>query len=298
MMSKVSRLVRKLLSPDAPAKIERRLRTAAIARSVIRPNPFLAGLCRQLRINRLRYGSGQTALVCGVGGDIGEAIAHQLVLQGCRVIGTYRDRRPELAGNAGIQLFQLDITSVDQVSDFYKELDQQSIRLDLIVVATGFNSGLDYHASNCSEELTRETLSLEYQDILQSFQSNTLGPYLLMRRFADLLNVGIPRRGIPQICLLSSSLGTMNNELYGGSYGYRTGKGALHSLSMAVYCDLNIDAHVGIQILGPGNVNTRMNPGGLMPVELAASEIIANIEFNRKRPRFQFLGPKGRRIPW
>jgi NAD(P)-dependent dehydrogenase (short-subunit alcohol dehydrogenase family) len=297
-MPDLVRLLGQLLSPDAPAKIARRWRASVVARSVIRANPLFTAFSRQFRFRRLRYGVGQTVMVFGAGGEIGQAVASQLLLRGCHVIGTYWNRRPQLPSHEGLQLFQIDITSVDQVSDLYLALEQQGVCLDLILVATGFNSRLNYHASTHPAELSRKSLSQELDDILRSFQVNALGPYLLIRRFAALIDLASDRPSVPQICLLSSSLGTMNNELYGGSYGYRTGKGALHALAMAMYCDLNIDARIGMQILGPGNVDTRMNPGGLMSPEEAASEIIENIEFNRKRPCFQFLAPKGRRISW
>lgn len=297
-MPDFARLLRKLLSPDAPAKIARRWRAVLVARSVIRANPLFTAFTRQFRFRRLRYGAGQTVMVFGAGGDIGEAIARRLLLQGCCVIGTYRDRLPQLPSHKCLQLFQLDITSVDQVSELYWEIEQQGIRLDLIQIATGFNSGLDYHASAYSAELSRETLSDELNDILRSFQGNALGPYLVIRRFAGLLNLASNKQGVPQICLLSSSLGTMNNELYGGAYGYRTGKGALHALAMDMYCDLNTDARVGMQVLGPGNVDTRMNPGGLLSPDQAAAEIVNNLEYSARKPTFQFLGVGGRRIAW
>lgn len=298
MMSRMVDLARKLLSPDAPAKIARRLRMMTISRSVIRPNPLFTPFSYQLRLRRLPYGAEQTAIVIGAGGGIGEAVARQLHAQGCRVIGTYRHRMPQLPAGERCLLFRMDITSVDQVCDVYAEIDRFGLRADLIVVATGLSSGWDYHASLAGETVSRDSLAQEGEDILDSFRGNTLGPYLVVRRFAGLIAMQQRRRRVPQICLLSSSLGTMNNELYGGMYGYRTGKGALHALAMAMYCDLNLDGRVGLQVLGPGNVATRMNVGGLLSPDQAAREIIANLEYSAYRSTFQFLGVGGKRIAW
>lgn len=298
MMTRIVSLVRKLRSPDAIAKIARRLRVMAIARSVIRANPLFKIFSRQLRLRRLPYGSRHTAIVIGVGGGIGEAVARQLLQQGCRVIGTYRDNVPSIAETDNCHLFQLNITSSEQVCAVYEQIEKLGLFADLIVVATGLNSRLDYHASLSKESLTQDALAQEAVDILDSFRSNTLGPYLVVRRFAGLLVRKTDGRGVPQICLLSSSLGTMNNELYGGMYGYRVSKGALHALAMAMYCDLNLDGRVGMPVLGPGNVATGMNPGGLMSPNHAAREIVTTLEYSANRAVFQFLGVGGKRIAW
>lgn len=299
MTAGLMNIFRKLLSADAPAKLSRRLEAMVIARSVIRVNPLFAAVSYQWRIFPIRLGAEHTAIVIGAGGGIGEAIVRQLLQRGCSVIGTYRNHSPDLPVGERLRLFRMDITLVKDVDGVYAQLREMGVKADLIVVATGFNSGQDYHASVETDVLTSDELDREREDILKSFEGNTLGPYLVIRRFAGLIPKRPSRRGlVPQICILSSSLGTMNNELYGGMYGYRTGKGALHALAMAVYCDLNMGARIGVQVLGPGNIATRMNPGGLMSPVAAAKEIIDNIEFNRKRARFQFLGPKGRRISW
>ncbi len=298
MTQRLKDLFRKLLLPGAPAKIAHRLRMIAIARSVIRVNPLLNGFSYQLRFRRLPYGKKHTAIVIGAGGGIGEAVARQLLQQGCQVIGTYRNVAPKLPVGEQFSLYQLDITSVDQVCNVYEKMNLRGLRADLIVVATGLNTGQDYHASLAGATLSKQALARERDDLVNSFQCNTLGPYLVLRRFAGLMTTRADQHGIPQICVLSSSLGTMHNEIYGGMYGYRTGKGALHALAMAIYCDLNLDGRVGLQILGPGNVATKMNPGGLMPPEHAAREIVANLEYSARKATFQFLGVGGRRIVW
>ena len=299
MISRMTAFLKKLFSADAPAKIARRLKAVSIAHSVVRVNPMFAAISYQLRIRPVRLGVTHTAIVIGAGGGIGEAVARQLLQKGCLVIGTYRSRLPELPAGERLKLFQMDITSVEDVSGVYATLRQSGVHADLIVVATGLNSGLDYHASIDDQMLTTEALTQEATDILESFRGNALGPYLVVRRFAGLIPAFSARRKfIPQICLLSSSLGTMNNELYGGMYGYRTGKGALHALLMAMYCDLNLSGRVGIQILGPGNVATRMNVGGKISPDDAAKEIIKNVEYSARKARFQFLGVGGKRITW
>ncbi len=298
MTSTALALFRKLFSADAPAKIARRLRTMAIARAVVRVNPLFAPFSYQLRLRPVRLGSAHTALVIGAGGGIGEALVRKLLDKGCSVIGTYREHLPALSGRERLQLCQMDITDADDVNRVHAELNDAGVRVDLIVVATGFNSGLDYHAT-LDASLEDGALAREAEDLMASFKVNTLGPYLVIRRFAGLLSPAPSSAGlIPQICLLSSSLGTMNNELYGGMYGYRTAKGALHALAMAMFCDLNQDGRVGVQVLGPGNVATRMNVGGRMSPDQAALEIIRNVEYSARKARFQFLGVGGKRIAW
>jgi NAD(P)-dependent dehydrogenase (short-subunit alcohol dehydrogenase family) len=292
-------LIKKLFSAEAPAKIAHRVKVFLIAQSVVSVNPLFKRFSYQLRIHRIRLDRRNTAIVIGAGGGIGEAVVRRLLEQGCTVIGTYRNNLPELPAVDQLRLFRMDITSTQDICRVYSELKASGVRADLLLVATGVNTGLDYHATLDGESLSSQDLELEGLDIAESFRANTLGPYLVVRRFAGLLSLASSKRKpIPQICLLSSSLGTMNNELYGGMYGYRTGKGALHAVAMAMYCDLNLSGKVGLQVLGPGNVATRMNVGGQISADVAAREIVKNVEYSASTARFQFLGVGGKRIAW
>ena len=299
MMVRFIKIFKKLFSADAPKKIARRIKIFGIARSVVRVNPLFRAFSRQLRLRPVRLGVAHTVVVVGADGGIGEAVVRQLLKQGCTVIGTYRTRSPSSLAGEGLRLLRMDITSVHDVCEVYSYLRQAGVQADIILVAAGFSSKLDYHAALGDGPLDEDALKQESKDILGSFEVNALGPYLAIRRFAALIPAtSHPRHFVPQICLLSSSIGTMHNELYGGMYAYRTGKGALHALAMAMYCDLNLIGRVGLLILGPGNVATKMNPGGKMSPEEAAREIIRNIEYSARKARFQFLGVGGKRIPW
>lgn len=299
MISRIYDLGKKFFAPGGIERVRRRLRVMAIAHSVVRVNPWLKFVSYQPRLRRFTYDERHTAIVVGAGGGIGEAVARRFLKKGCKVVGTYRRHHPALQAGGRLELFRMDITSVIDVNQVYTQLRGMGVKADVIVVATGFNSGLDYHASFEDDAITSHALEQEREDLLRSFEGNTLGPYLVIRRFAALIpNLPSSHLPVPQICMLSSSLGTMNNELYGGMYGYRTGKGALHALAMAMYCDLNLARPVGVQILGPGNVATRMNVGGRISPDEAAQEIIRNMEYSARKPRFQFLGVGGKRIAW
>ena len=103
---------------------------------------------------------------------------------------------------------------------------------------------------------------------------------------------------VSQFCILTSSLGTMYNEIYGGLYPYRVSKGALHSIFLGVYCDIRKSRDIGILMAGPGSVKSKMNPYGITTPEESANEIIKNLEYSSKKANYQFLGLNGKRIPW
>lgn len=289
----------KLFSIDAPKKIAYRLKLMRIASSIIRVNPLFSRFSYQNPFFPLRLGDGHDVIVIGAGGGIGQALVNSLLQKGCRVFGTYFRDKPLLPASDQLHLFRMDITSVNEIDDVFHKLSDLSVEVDLILVAAGVHSKIDYHATFGKIDDTLNTLECEKQDILSCVNSNVLGPYLVIRRFATLLKrCQSSSSRIPQICFLSSSIGTMNNELYGGLYGYRSSKAALHALAMAVYCDLNLEHKVGLQIIGPGNVKTSMNPNGHLSPKEAAAGILDNIERSSKRARFQFLGPRGKRILW
>jgi NAD(P)-dependent dehydrogenase (short-subunit alcohol dehydrogenase family) len=290
--------IKKFFTADAPSKIKRRVKVWLISRSIVRANPLFRLFSYQLRFRKISFGKEHNIIVIGAGGGIGEALVRGFLEKGCNVIGTFKNLIPNIADEKKSRFFKMDITDSNQICEVYENIHKLVSEVNLIIVATGFSSGFDYHASLDTHSLSKENLALEGKDILDSFSGNALGPYLVVRKFAGLLSKNPSCGGVSQICFLSSSLGTMNNELYGGLYGYRTGKGALHALAMAIYCDLNLEGRVGLQILGPGSVATRMNVSGSLSPKSSAYEIIKNLEYSSHRPSFQFLGVGGKRISW
>ena len=281
------------------SKLERRVKNFRISRSVIRSNPLFYKLSYQVKIGKSRsYNSNNNILIIGCAGTIGSALADQFKRKKANVYGTYFKIKPDSNIIPSQNCFHLDIRSSQSIYNLYKKLKNKKSYFDLVIVATGDFPNSE-NENKFSNNFDQASLEKERQDILSAININTIGPYLIFKSLLPLIRV--PEKGdkhISQFCVLTSSLGTMHNEIYGGLYPYRVSKGALHSIFLGVYCDVRHYRNIGILMAGPGSVKSKMNPFGVTSAEKSAKGIIKNLEFSSKKAKYQFLGLKGKRIPW
>ena len=282
-------------------KIKKRLKSILIAQSVVRSNPLFGPFSYQLRLgpsNKLN--EKHSILVIGCSGDIGASLCRQLIQRKCKVYGTYFKNHTSLKGLGLEQTFKLDITSSSSIEAVFNRLKSLNIFLDTIIIASGQLNKNELNVDLNKDEITCKKLDIQSAEAKTSFEINALGPYLVTRAFAKLLRFDNQhtKKFVPQICILTSSIGTMHNELYGGMYSYRASKAALHAILMGLYCDLRLKNKIGILMAGPGSVKTKMNPYGNISTSQSANYIIDNIEYASLSAKFQFLGVKGKRISW
>jgi len=124
------------------------------------------------------------ALVTGANKGIGLEIVRQLAKAGFRVFLTARDRqRGEEASKTlqqdglSVEFLQLDVADETSIDKLAKELPSQIEHLDVLVN----NAGIYLDASNAS------VLEVEPTLILQTLQTNTLGPLRLTQKLVPLL---------------------------------------------------------------------------------------------------------------
>mgnify|MGYP001437539909 CR=1 FL=1 len=280
-------------------KVRDRIKTHLIAKSVKSCNPFLYGLSYQIRIGKKRkFDSNDNILIVGCSGAIGNAFVKHFKNKNINLFGTYYKNESKNSLISSDQLFQLDLKSPISINNLVNDLKQTKVIFDLIVVASG-----DFSQSHRIDDETKKNgLNLfqnEQQTILNSLNINTVGPYLLFKGLVPLMREkNKDNKYVSQFCILTSSLGTMYNEIYGGLYPYRVSKGALHSIFLGVYCDIRKSRDIGILMAGPGSVKSKMNPFGITTPEKSAKGIIKNLEYSSRKANYQFLGLNGKRIPW
>jgi len=282
------------------SKLKSRLKSLLIAQSVIRSNPIFSAFSYQLRLGRSnKLDKKHSILVIGCSGDIGASLCSQLLRRGCEVYGTYFKNHHSLSNLSPEKTFKLDITSPSSIEAVFNKFESLNVSLDTIIIASGHLKKNELSVDLNNDEINRDKLKIQSAEAKTSFEINALGPYLVARAFAKLLRFDQRiKKFVPQICVLTSSIGTMHNEIYGGMYSYRASKAALHAVLMALYCDLRQKNKVGILMAGPGSVKTKMNPYGNLSTNQSANYIIDNIEHASSSAKFQFLGLKGKRITW
>ncbi len=158
-----------------------------------------------------------TYLVTGANRGIGLEYCRQLKSRGARVIAVCRSASDELK-NLGISVeTDIDITSDEQIADLVKRLDGQTI--DVLIN----NAGI----------LERVSLEhLEPNSIRRQFEVNALGPLRLTRALLTNLKPG------SKVIMMTSRMGSIEDNTSGGSYGYRMSKVALSMAGKSLSVDL------------------------------------------------------------
>jgi len=187
------------------------------------------------------------AVVFGVSGGIGRALAEGLVARGeGSVIGLSRSAPAALAG---ARLHRCDITQEEDVARAAAVVAEAG-EPDLVIVATGILSD--------GEGLQPEK-SYRHQSLAafeQVFRINTFGPALVAKHFIPIM----PRKARGVFAALSARVGSISDNRIGGWHAYRASKAALNMLvrNYAIEQARRNDAFIAVG-LHPGTVDTGLS---------------------------------------
>ncbi|MCE3006893.1 MAG: SDR family oxidoreductase [Bacteroidetes bacterium] len=201
----------------------------------------------------------EIALITGSNKGIGFETARQLGLQGKHILlaGRSLEKAQKAAAElqkAGVkaEALQLDITSEQQIRDAAEWVQKTYGKLDILIN----NAGVFPEYLQGMMDISR----LSGEALAQTFQTNTLGPALMIRYFLPLLRQAAHGR----IVNVSSTLGSHTNlsdphsPFYGTqSVAYNASKAALNMLTIQVAKHL-AGTQVRINSICPGWVRTDM----------------------------------------
>ncbi len=189
------------------------------------------------------------ALVTGANKGIGLEIVRQLAKAGFRVFLTARDRqRGEEASKTlqqdglSVEFLQLDVADETSIDKLAKELPSQIDHLDVLVN----NAGIYLDASNAS------VLEVEPTLILQTLQTNTLGPLRLTQKLVPLL----AQSNAGKVINVSSGGGQLT-DMSDWAPAYSLSKTALNAVTGMMAAALR-DKHIVVNSICPGWVRTDM----------------------------------------
>jgi NAD(P)-dependent dehydrogenase (short-subunit alcohol dehydrogenase family) len=133
---------------------------------------------------------------------------------------------------------------------------------------------------------------LDARGIRDQFEVNALGPLLLTSALLPSLESG------SKVALITSRMGSVEDNGSGGSYGYRMSKAALNMAGKSMAVDLK-GRGVAVAILHPGMVRTEMigNHGQVEPID-AARGLLARIDALTMETSGSFWHANGERLPW
>lgn len=219
-----------------------------------------------------------TYLVTGANRGIGLEYCRQLKERGDEVIAVCRSSTDEL-NNLGVRVEDgVDVSDDRTVEQLAKRIGDRP--LDVLIN----NAGI-------LEKVSLENLEIE--SILRQFDINAVGALRLTRALLGNLKEG------SKVVMMTSRMGSIEDNTSGGSYGYRMSKAALSMAGKSLALDLKPKG-IAVAILHPGLVSTRMtgfSQAGITPEESVGGLLQRIDELNLENTG-TFWHAKGEVLPW
>jgi NAD(P)-dependent dehydrogenase (short-subunit alcohol dehydrogenase family) len=219
-----------------------------------------------------------TYLVTGANRGIGLEYCRQLQARGDQVIAVCRDPSPQLQA-LGVRIEAgIELTSEAAIAQLLRRLGD--LQLDGLILNAGILQSMGLE-------------DLDPEGIRRQFEVNALAPLLLVRALLDHLPRGA------KVALMTSRMGSIDDNSSGGSYGYRMSKVALNIAAKSLAIDLQ-PRGIAVAILHPGLVRTRMigfNPQGISP-EQSVRGLLARINAVNLDTSGTFWHANGDVLPW
>ncbi|MBW1755117.1 MAG: SDR family oxidoreductase [Deltaproteobacteria bacterium] len=217
-----------------------------------------------------------TVLITGANKGIGLELSRQLTERGDEVIALCRNASPELAA-LGVRLFEgVDVTDRAALETVSRGLGET--RIDVLIN----NAGI----------FENETFDdLDFDGIRRQFEVNALGPLQVTSVMQGHLVQG------SKVILMTSRMGSIDDNGSGSYYGYRMSKAALNMAGVNLAHDFRSKG-IAVAILHPGMVATEMTGKNGIPVSESVEGLLARIDELRLQDSGGFLHANGEQLPW
>ncbi len=198
----------------------------------------------------------KSVLITGSNRGIGLEWVRQYAADGWRVFATCRhpaeadDLREIKRNNSNVTIHRCDVTLREDVRALVWELEND--RIDVLIS----NAGVYL------EKGAPEFGCLRYEEWVRTLQVNTLGSVRIIEALVN--NVALSDKKL--IAVVSSHMGSIADINSAGNYYYRSSKAALNAVMQGLSWELK-PMGVGVLILHPGGVKTRMGPRDGIPAE-------------------------------
>ena len=215
-------------------------------------------------------------LITGANRGIGLELCKQLLARGDEVIAVCR--------NASDELQQLNLRVVEDV-DVSSDTSVRELQGQLA------NVELDWLINNAGILSVEPLDNLDFEAMERQFRVNALGPLRVTTALLANLSAGA------RVGIITSRMGSIDDNTSGGYYGYRMSKAAVNMAGMSLARDLK-DRGIAVALLHPGMVATDMTGGQGVPTGQSASGLIQRMDELNMSETGSFWHAEGERLPW
>jgi len=228
-----------------------------------------------------------TVLITGANRGIGLEFCRQYAKQGWQVLACCRQPEQavelnQLANSMSVEVHKIDVTNRKGIDELANRLKNQTI--DLVIANAGIYGDSSGHGFG----------NLHYENWIKTLETNVLGAVKVIE--ALLPNLRLSNK--PRIAVLSSQMGSIDDNSSGGSILYRSSKAALNATMKSIAIDLESEG-VGVLIFHPGWVQTDM--GGtyaLINTKTSVTGMVEQISCFNMQNTGQFIKYDGSLLPW
>ena len=217
---------------------------------------------------------GKVCVVIGANAGIGLELCKQLAARGSKVYGTCRKTNDELASLDGVTVVPgIDVTS-DGVGAALAASSLAGVTIDVLIHSAGSYDGGTLNKTNIQPGEMFQSQKLDTVTIATMnsvLNVNTLGPLRVIKA----LHKQIASPG-GKLAIVSTQLGSIDDNTSGGSYAYRTSKAAVNMIGKSLSCDLKSKG-ISVQLLAPGFIATNFGPGAAAMKKMGARDVTPSV---------------------
>ena len=217
-----------------------------------------------------------TTLITGCNRGIGLELVRQLTARGDDVVAVCRSASEELRNLDITVITGIDVSDGDSVASLKAKIGAQPI--DVLIN----NAGI----------LRRDTFgTIDYDEMLEQYRVNSLGPLRVTEALADNLREG------SKVAIVTSRVGSIEDNGSGGNWGYRASKTAVNMIGTNLVHELT-PRGVAVALLHPGLVATDMTGNHGIPAAESARGLIERIDEMNLGNTGTFWHAEGYVLPW
>jgi len=222
-----------------------------------------------------------TVFITGANRGLGLEFAKQYKDAGWEVVATCRQPEKATGLNAlGVEVLGLDVRDMDAIAALKSRMKGRA--LDLVICNAGVYGG---------DQALGQSSPSEWLEVLTV---NVIAPL----KVVEALRGNLKAARNPKVALMTSLMGSMDDNTSGGSYIYRSSKAGLNAVGRSLSLDLAQDGIV-VVLLHPGWVRTDMGgPHGLIDPPESVAGLRRVIEGTNQDNSGRFVAYDGEALDW
>ena len=224
----------------------------------------------------------KSILITGANSGIGYALTEKFLQLNHFVLATYNNKNENLIklGGKNLKICQCDQSKIENIDFLINHIKNKPINILINNAGTWGGKNQNFN-------------EIDYENFLKASNINAIS----ILRLSETVLKYSKKDSLDSILNISSQFGSIEDNTSGANYVYRGTKSMMNSFSKNLSIDLKRDYGVNVISICPGNVKTKMNPGGILNPKNIALNIIDILE-NSESYNGKFIDLNKNELTW